>query len=269
MEADNKVRRSHSTSLFPTALGCLFYAAVGGELALLGGCETGPTGAASRQFTSTVAVGSKNQLQIDSLISLSILGERRDDAIFMVDATVTASSSDKASEIIEAYDLTVDLQADPSIAFVTAGPPGQDAFISGLINVRAPRDMDLRILLRGGTLSVGQMEGDVLVDSLGSVSVFDADNDVVLRIESGNALVDSALRAGTRLDINVASGSIQINLPLALSANIQASASGGVVSTHPSLPSRPGTVPYRQTAGTGASSIVATTTNGTVFFAVR
>jgi hypothetical protein len=113
------------------------------------------------------------------------------------------------------------------------------------------------------------MEGAMRIDSIRSVRVTEADDDVVLRVESGNALVDARLRPGSAIDVGVGAGDVQIDLPEALSASVEAMATEGVVSSHPALPSRPPSVPYRETAGAGGASVVATTRRGAVVFRAR
>lgn len=240
-------------------------ASLGGAVVPLG-CESGTTVTESRSFTATVSLGNAGALQIDSLVPLIVIGERREDVVIDIELSVTASSADTAQRSLDAW--TLGERVESGVAFLVLGP-AEDGLIGGSARVRAPRDLDLRVLQRNGTVGVADMERAIQIDAVGPVQVAAADGDLRVRVESGDVRADHLLRAGARVDIGVGSGNVQLDLPVPLDANVDASSTQGVVSQHRDLPSRPASVPYRQTAGRGLASIVATTSGGGVVFTER
>lgn len=238
---------------------------LGGSLLPLA-CDSGASFTETRSFTSTVTIGNATRLQVDVLVPLVIVGERRDDVVVELDLSVTASATDVAQRALDAW--TLGEGNEGGTAFVVVGPPS-DGFLGGSAVVRAPRDVDLRILQRGGTVGVADMERGIEIDSVGAVQVAAADDDLVIRVESGDVRADHQLRAGARVDIAVGNGNVQVDLPVPLDANVDAASTQGVTSMHRDLPSRPASIPYRETAGGGNASVVATTTGGGVIFTER
>ena len=229
-------------------------------------CDSGESFTETRSFTSTITIGNATRLQVDVLVPLVVLGERRDDVVVELELSVTASASDVARRALDAW--TLGEGNEDRTAFVVVGPPA-DGLIGGSARVRAPRDIDLRVLQRNGTVGVADMERAIQIDAVGPVQVAAADDDLVIRVESGDVRADHQLRAGARVDIAVANGNVQVDLPVPLDANVDAASTQGVTSMHRDLPSRPANIPYRQTAGGGNASVVATTTGGGVIFTER
>lgn len=230
------------------------------------GCEAGDTASFEQTLTSTVTIGNASGLRVDTILALSVVGERRDDILVRLEATLTASSVEAAEQLLSRYQIQSQV-ADAVVEIIIAPP--EDGVLSGTAEVRTPQDLDLRVLERSGPLQIDRMEGAIVADSVGATTVLRAESDVVLRIENGAAFVDTALRASNRIDVGVGTGNVQLNLPTPLNARIQAESSAGVVSNHPELPSRPASVPYLQTVGGGAASVVATTRSGSVVFTQR
>ncbi|MBX2811038.1 MAG: hypothetical protein KTR25_04490 [Myxococcales bacterium] len=229
-------------------------------------CETVPTDTASRQWTSTVAIGTVANLHFDSPIDLSIVGERRNDVRLDLNLTVVASSTTAAEEAVATYDPTTTV-ADNQ-ANIVFGPP-EEGRLKGSVIARVPADVDLGVTQRGAVLQLEDMTGDIDIQNAGDISISADSNLVRVRCELGNVLIRSPVSGGSVLDVLVGVGSIQLELPSVLNARIEAQGTAGINSTHSQLPNRPGNVPYIGTTGSGSASIVATTRSGTILFTVR
>lgn len=229
------------------------------------GCEDGEGVTVQRAFTATVAI-SAGTVQFDTLLPIEILGERRDDVVLNANLTLTASSATVAQRALDAWTLTTATEGGVA-AFVIG--PAEMGLIGGTATVRVPNDVVLRVLQRNGTVGIAEMRERVEVQSVGPVLVLNAETDVIVRAENGDVRVDTPLRGATAIDVDVAQGNVQVDLPAALNANVEAASTQGINSSHPDLPTRPGGVPYNQTVGRGVGSVVATTRSGAVIFTVR
>lgn len=231
------------------------------------GCEPSPQETVDRTWTSTVDIDNASNLRFDTLLSLDIVGERRDDIRLDINATLAASSTAAARIALDDYALTVDT-TNRQLTTITTGPPSE-GLISGVIVAYVPQDVGLIVAQRSGTVRITNLIRDISVDSLGQVEIYGAELQTRVRAENANVFVESPLRPTTQLDIGVGSGNIQIAVPANLNVAIEANAPGGYPSTHPLLPTRQAGVPYDLVVGSGSASIVATTGGGTIFFVVR
>lgn len=232
------------------------------------GVGCGPSFSAPLSFEGTVEVpASVVTLTVDARVPVVVRGTRRDDAGVELEGTITASAADTAERVAASYAVDDEAEGDTGLRILMPLPSqGQ---IQGRLTLSIPRDLDLVVVSRGGTAEVDGMEAAMDVQSAGGVVVRGAEGPTRVRSESGGVLVDTPLPPSAAIDVAATDGDVQVILPVSPSARIEATAPGGVSSGHPSLPSRPAGVPYAQTVGSGAASVVVTTRRGTVFFTVR
>jgi hypothetical protein len=70
------------------------------------------------------------------------------------------------------------------------------------------------------------------------VHVGDAENDVVVGVVTGNAIVETVLDPGTTTQVEVERGDIELRIPEGISVDLQATvrSTGQIVPDHPRLP---------------------------------
>lgn len=232
------------------------------------GCDDDLSDTVDRTLTSTVTVGSRPTLVVDSVVPVSVVGERRFNEVLVVfEATMTASSAERAEQILDGYNIQSDGESRPGATIITVAA-ADDGLLGGNLEVRAPLDLALEIAARSGRAEVEAMEDDITVQSSGDVLILGAEADVLVRASAGSVRLDTSLRVGNRVDISTGRGDVQVELPLLLDANIDADATGSVVVQHRELP-RPVGLSYRTTAGRGLASVVVTTLQGSVLFSER
>jgi hypothetical protein len=234
------------------------------------GCAEVPQFSETRSLTSTVALDRESLLDVDSVVSLSIVGERRStDLHFALEATVTASTSTRAKILADALALAPTSDGD-TVTLKVEAP--SEASLSGTLEIGAPPDLDLTIVERGGTVDVEDLEGSLRIVSQSHVRVVGATRDTVVGVVSGNALVDTLATPGTTTTIEVTAGDIELTLPEGLSANLLAVAGQGqIYIAHPRLPpflGRPGDV-YSANVGGGLAVFRLETRAGKIVIRTR
>lgn len=227
---------------------------------------------AERSLTSTVTLRGETRLIVDSLIPIEIRGERRLDEIrVVIDATLTASTSTRANAAAEK--LSFD-EAHPDARTVTlslAAP--EDALLTGTFRLEVPADMDVKAVERASTVFIEGMDGAIDVTSVSHVRVVEASKDVRVNVGRGNALVDATLTPGSTVDVRVRAGDVELRVPEALSADIEATfaTEGAIITDHARLPPFFGTAgqPYRASVGGGLSIVRIATGTGRIVIRSR
>jgi hypothetical protein len=236
-------------------------------------CDEGPQFPAKRTFTSTITLGAETVLILDVPISITLRGEPRIDEIYAtVDATVTASTSTRASQLAEDLRfIRTSSAGDTKLSLALAAPP--EASIGGTITVRVPSDLDLAVVERGGTTDVVNMRGNIEIASASHTRISGAERNVFVQTSAGNVLVDSTLPAGSSVRLELQVGDVDLAVPEGLSADIQATAvrSGSVIPAHPRLPQFTGKAgdTYRANVGGGLSVVRITTGSGKIIIRGR
>ena len=231
-------------------------------------CDGTPPSAFERSLTSTVALQGESLLVTNVPLPIVFEGERRNDIIFTVDLTVTASSSTLARTVAESIEIT-ELREARSLELGIIEP--DRGRLSGTIRVRLPRDLDLVVTERAGTVDVFEVTGSIKVNSLSHVRITGAENDLFVAVEAGNALVDSDLPPSKTTTIRTGTGDIELKGPPGMSTQIQAETQeGDIVIAHPALPRWPGgNLPYRAQVNGGLHQISILAGQGTIVVTSR
>lgn len=231
-------------------------------------CMEGEQVSLERSLTSTVTLEGERRLVTNLPIPVTIEGERRvNDVLVTVDLTVTASSSTQARILADMITIEEE-HADRDLVIGITEP--ENARLSGTVRIQLPADLDVKVTERGGTVDVLEVEGEIEVDSLSHVRVTGAEENVDVAVEAGNALVESAQNPGLTTTIRVNAGDVELTLPPAVSADIEAVATNGIVVAHPMLQRWPGgNQPYRASVGGGLSIVRLSTRRGLVVIRSR
>lgn len=199
-------------------------------------CEEADQFSVDRVVTSTVAVSAERRLVIDSPVALDLRGETSIDDIYAsLEATITASSAARARDLADALDVAVE-HLDSSTLKLTLPPP-KEAALSGTLRLRVPARFDASVFARGGAAMIDSLQGTIAVSSVSHVRVERALGNVEISVSSGNVLLDTALFPGGTTRVEVGLGDIELKLPEALSADIDAAirSQGEVLIAHPRL----------------------------------
>jgi hypothetical protein len=241
-----------------------------GLFAILPSCGGGESFTATRSITSTVTLAGESRLVVNLPLPVVLRGERREDVVVAADFTITASTSTPASNVADTIQILTE-RRDGDLFIGLGEPTTRGRFAAGGVVIRLPRDVDLDVTERGGTVEIEGIEGKIRVNSLGHVRVTGAEDDVFVAVQSGNALVDTDLRPGGSTTVQLVRGDIQLTTPAAVSADIEAvSESGLIVIAHPSLPRYPGGgLPYRANVGGGLNTVRLSTRSGVVVIGSR
>lgn len=231
-------------------------------------CLQGEQVSLERSLTSTVTLQSETRLVTNLPIPVVVQGERRvNDVVVTVDLTVTASSSTKARLLADMIDIDAE-HADRDLVVTIGEPAGAE--LSGTVQLRIPDDLDLKVVERGGTVDILEVEGEIEVDARSHVRIVGAESHVDVGVEAGNALIETALPPGSGAVVQVNAGDIELTLPPAVSADIEANATAGIVIAHPMLQRWPGgNQPYRANVGGGLSVVRLSTRRGLVVIRSR
>jgi hypothetical protein len=229
------------------------------------GCLTGEQHTVERTLTSTVTLSRESLVFVNLPIPVVIEGSNRtDDVVIEVDLTVTASSSTVAD--LKADEVKIETKSENDALLVAITEPPR-VTLGGRCSILMPADVDLKVLGRGGTVDVVSMEGQIEIDAITHVRVVGVQDNMDVAIENGNALIESEAPPGKLLVVNLNRGDIDLTLPAAVSANIEADVigSGNIVIAHPMLPRYPGgTLPYRADVSGGLSVIRLQTGTGLI-----
>jgi hypothetical protein len=222
----------------------------------LSGCLAGEQHTVERTLTSTVTLSRESLLDVNLPIPVVLDGRSRtNDVVITVDLTVTASSSSAA--IARADEIEIEANSEQGVLRIGITEPMRVA-LGGAAELTLPGDLDVNVTERGGTVDVVSVDGDIVINSLSHVRVTDATGNVSVAVESGNALVQTESNPGKQTVIRLRRGDIELTLPPAVSADIQADVlgNGNIVIAHPGLPRYPGgTLPYRATVAGGLSIV--------------
>jgi hypothetical protein len=222
----------------------------------LSGCLAGEQHTVERTLTSTVTLSRESVLEVNLPIPMVLDGaSRTNDVVINVDLTVTASSSSAA--IARADEIEIVTMSEQGVLRVGITEPMRVA-LGGIAALTMPGDLDVVLTERGSTVDVVSIEGDIVINSLSHVRVVGATSNVSVAIETGNALVQTESNPGKQTVIQLKRGDIELTLPPAVSADIEADVlgNGNIVIAHPRLPRYPGgTLPYRATVAGGLSII--------------
>ncbi len=230
------------------------------------GCEVGPQFTAQQKTTSTITLVGQRSLLINSALSTTILGERRLNEVEVeLDARVSATSSATAHMLAAELEVVED-DSDPTVLSLTL-PMLQQASLDGTLIIKVPKDLPVVAIQRSGTLDVIDVQESININAISHVRVTGAERDVSVAIEQGNALVETRATPGTQTIISVGSGSIELTVPLALSANIEAAVgtAGAIIPNHPALsPWVGGGLPYLANVNGGLSVFRLSTRSGNI-----
>lgn len=233
--------------------------------ALLPACEPLERYTESTVRTATVTLSAEDTLVVESAFPLLVTGmRRRDDLSYHLQAEVTTSSTTTSKKIAD--ELAVDMErVDARTVKLKVTAPA-DAVLGGVFRVWIPADLQLALFSQGGPVEVDRVEGAMVINAITHARVVGARNHVTLRVESGNALVETSQAPGVITDVLVGRGDVQVTLPAFLSAQIAATAGGGgaVLASHPSLPAMQAGRPYRVSVNGGLSQLRAETRLGNV-----
>lgn len=226
---------------------------------------------ATRTLTATVTLTSEDILAIDSAVTLKIHGEPRIDEIYAtLDATVTASTSTRAEQI--ASKLSIDVTRSNNTVTIKIPIP-TETILQGELRLRVPSDLKIDAIERGDHVDIDGMEDDLRVFSESSVRIIGAQHDVNVGVNHGNAILETELDPGSRIELATNSGDLQLTVPISISADVIAlvKTNGTIVTNHPQLPpfrGQPGQA-YHVRIGDGLSSVSLQTGVGNIVIGVR
>lgn len=230
-------------------------------------CDLGPSSVAERSFTSTVAVGGRRQLVVDSILPLAVFGARGPDELrIAVDVRLSAGSTTAAEAALAKWALGIDT-TDPD-ALIVSAEAAEIGVIDGLLEIRAPLDMDLSAFSAAGA-RIANMRGTTAVQSLAGLVVEGAERALSAQVLGGDAEIDAVLRAGDFVEVRVDRGNLLLALPVPLDARIFAETGAGVESGHPQLPTRRANLPYDVLVGRGLATAVLRVGQGSVAIVPR
>lgn len=230
-----------------------------------GACEQGEQFEASRSWTSTVTLGQQRILEIHAPVTLGIEGlPRTSELVLDMEAVATASSATVARQLVDNLDWTID---DDGRRLRVTGDnfqPNQGT-IQGVLIVRLPDDMDLEVFGLGGPVQIFDVEGDITVNAATHTELVRTSGNATVRLEQGNALIDSAVSPGSVIDVVVNAGDVQLTAPLTVSAQIGAVTNQGqIFIRHAGLPNPIQGLPYQVTVGGGLSRVSLGTRRGNI-----
>lgn len=181
------------------------------------------------------ALGSQRLLVVSAPIELRLVGAARSTELsYTLEGTLTASTTETAERLAEDLDVEI-TQEDSQVSLTLTAPSG--ATLSGTLALSLPADLNLEVTAAGPGLWVQGVSGDQTLRTASSVRVEGAEGDLSVSVNSGNAILYSALTAGTTTQVEVGAGSIQLFLPAVPSVRLRAvSSDGQIVVEHPRLP---------------------------------
>jgi hypothetical protein len=242
-------------------------------IALIGliGCNEVAQHKAERTLTSTVTLTLEDTLAIDSWVPLAVGGERRIDQIFAtLEATVTASTSTRAEALAAGLEIEVE-RRDRTVLLTVAKL--DMANLEGTLTLRVPADLHVEAIERTGTIDVIGMDGNIRASSRSHVRITGAKGDVTAGVYSGNVLVDADLDPGSRIDLAVEGGDIELSVPSVISVDLAAlvQTRGTITPAHPQLPPFFGSAGqiYRAVVGGGLSVAALQTNIGNIVIRAR
>ena len=213
--------------------------------------------------TGTVTVTGQGQVVIDSSVLLDLRAGTGEDITWRFDGTVSATSAGAAQNLAAEVDIAVDEQTSDVLLTLAAV---QDGLLQGTWTITAPDSLDVRVVGRGPGQQITGFEGNVSVEAAVAVSVLQSEGNVTVR-SGGDVFVDTLLGPGRTVDVNT-SGSIQLALPLTVSARIevQVGDNGAISIQHPQLPSTfTGQKIYVANVGGSLGLAVLVSSGGSVF----
>jgi len=224
-----------------------------------------------RTLTSTVTLTLEDTLAVDAWVPLTVGGERRIDEIYAtLRATVTASTSTRAEALAAALEIRVE-RRDRTVLLTVSKP--EQASLEGTFALRVPADLHVEAIERTGTIDVSGMDGDIRASSRSHVRIAGAKGDVAVGDYAGDAIVDVELEPGSRVDVAVENGSIDLAVPASLSVDLAAlvKTNGRIAPNHPQLPPFFGSVGqiYHVMIGGGLSVVALQTSIGNIVIRTR
>lgn len=226
-------------------------------------CGESPSGSAQRTFTSTVTLGDQIRVIVDSPVSLVVKGSPvRREVVATVNVTVTASSAERAKVIADELELVAEpIASSRELKLTLTGVAPFQAGLSGELVLEMPNEMALSAIVRGGTGRIESVEGAIEVTAISSVRITGAKDKAIVKINSGNAIIDSFAPPGSQIQADVGTGDIELDLPPTVSADIEATigqqGAGRVLVDHPALPQPvgPGVTNYKQRVNGGLALV--------------
>jgi hypothetical protein len=197
---------------------------------------------AQRRITSTVAIGAGDTtLIIDSIVPIEVHAvPSQKNALAVLDATLTASTSTRAKNLIAAYEVKIDT-AMISGSMMTAPritvPPVRDAALGGTLVVTIPSNIGLDVSERGSTALFDRIGGPITVVSASSIRATGVERDLMAAVTSGNAIIDVS-SGSPKVFVSVDRGDIDVLLPAGANVVIDAvvTVQGQVLPAYPGLP---------------------------------
>ncbi|MBK8011315.1 MAG: hypothetical protein IPK13_08185 [Deltaproteobacteria bacterium] len=235
----------------------------------LSACTLAPQYTADRSISESVELAGEQVLVVDAILPIDFRGaRRRSDIQIDIEATLTASSAETAEEMAAALAIEK-ANTDPSILTLTLAAPTK-GFISGTLVITAPSDLDVQIVERGGAVRVDGLEGTLQVDALSDVQVRNAQNNVLIRVAEGLAVLDTLGLPGTTTQVAVGVGDVYLALPTT-TLNLTLFAQGQrIIVDHPQLPRVLNTGrPYEATVGVALAAVSLTAQQGAVTIGAR
>ncbi len=228
------------------------------------GCEAAPRASVAWVRSATITLSSEELLYVESAVGLVVEGQgRTNNLVLQLNATLTASSATTAARLAAQTEPFIE-RKDGAVRIVVPSVDG--ATVEGTLLLRCPDDLSLRAFGKGGTVEVRGLDGALEIDAVTHVRVEDARANSTVRVVRGNVLIQTLATPASETVATTQGGDIQLTLPRALSAQIQAQAQNGAISVqHPSLPRwLGGDRPYTANVGGGLALIYANTSAGNI-----
>lgn len=228
-------------------------------------CDTAPAVSEAVTRTSTITLARQDRVVVLSdvalLIESTLVGTN---LTVKFEGTVTASTAEKAKEAARAF--TILHVSDDEVVRVELRAPAGAQSLSGFATLTMPRGLALGVS-SAGAVSIKGMERQIEVESGRDIIIEGARDTVRAVANGGSMLISSSVPASSTLDAQ-ASGSIQLALPQAVSAEIQLVVSevGQILIQHPGLPApvNPNSKSYQTVVRGGAAVVQAVSQGGSI-----
>lgn len=230
----------------------------------LGSIACGETFEAPVELDERIPVSGFGAVLLDLPASARIRGGSGGDIRIQGTLTLVSANAAQVESLAETYAVETASTSEPLRVVLPApgagqGTPFPEVRIFGELLVEVPAAMDLAVLQRGGSVQVSGVDGQMDIESVGTLVVQGLRSTGRLQAASGGARVDAILASGDAVQITCGQGPVNVVLPPNPSVRIEAMAGPGreVVVSHPDLPRSVGRETYQATVGSGAARVLA------------
>lgn len=232
---------------------------------LVPACDTAPAVSEAVSRTSTVTLSRQDAVVVLSDVALQIESTLAGtNLIVSFEGAVTASTAEQAKAAAAAF--TIVHVSDDEVVRVELRTPAGAQSLTGVGKLTMPRGLRLGVSA-AGAVSIKGMERLIEVESGRDIIIEGARDTVRAVANGGSMLISSSVPASSTLDVQ-ASGSIQLALPQAVSAEIRLAVSevGQILIQHPGLPApvNPNSKSYQTVVRGGAAVVQAVSQGGSI-----